>query len=117
MPEEDTEDRLEAALALVYDAIHINNAGLRSNPSKEEKRKLLKRRARLEAERADLEGMLDALADGEALDVAPPSDQQVQAIAALTGAVEQQRNKAVTAAAALQITGQVLDLATELTGV
>ncbi len=116
MADENTEDQMEAALALVYGAIHVSNDALRSNPSKVEKRILLKRRARLEAERADLEGMLDALADGEAIDVDAPTDQQVNDIADLTGKVEQQRRADVTIAAALEITGDVLVLATELTG-
>ena len=116
MADESTEDQLEACLALVYGAIHVNNEGLRSNPSKEERRKLLKRRARLEAERADLEGMLDAMADGVAIDVQPPTDEQVRAIADLTGKVEEQRRAAATASAALAITGDVLTLAMELTG-
>ena len=116
MADETTADQLEAALGLVYDALHVNNVGLRSNPSKEEERKLMKRKARLEAERANLEGTLDALADGEDIDVQPPTEKQVKTIAGLTRQVEQQKQEAVTAAAALQITGKVLDLATELTG-
>ena len=116
MAVENTEDQLEACLALVYSAIHVNNEGLRSNPSKEDKRKLLKRRARLEAERANLEGMLDAMADDIDFDVQPPTDEQVRAIADLTGKVEEQRRAAATASAAHAITGDVLTLAMEMTG-
>lgn len=116
MVDDNTRDQLETALALIYSAIHLNNDGLRANPDKPEKRKLLKRRARLEAERANLEGMVDALADGEDIDVQPPTAEQVQAIADLTGEVEQQTQAAVTASAALVLTGKVLDLAIKLTG-
>ena len=112
---DETADHLEEALGLIYDAISLNNKGMRANPSKEEKRRLMKRRARLEAERADLEGLLDAMADGEDIGVTPPTPEQVKAIADLTAQVEQQTRAAVTASAVLALTGQVLDLAIALT--
>ncbi len=115
MAEADTEDHLEMCLALIYGAIHLNNEGLRSNPSKEEKRRLLKTRACLEAERADLEGILDAMADGESADVNPPTQAQVNEIARLSADVEEQRRTALTAGAALEATGAVLDLAMQVT--
>jgi hypothetical protein len=109
-------DQLEIALGLVYDAITLSNRAMRSNPSKEEKRKLIKRRARLEVERADLEGILEALADGKDIDVTPPSVEQVEAIKTLVAAVEEQRRLDVAVSETFELAGKVLDLATELTG-
>jgi hypothetical protein len=101
---------LERALALVFDAIAIAQRGLRANPTKEEERKLNKTLAQLEVERADLEGMIDAL-ENKPTDVPPPTQEQVDRIAELTGRVEQQARASVTAAGALAIASDVLDLA------
>lgn len=106
---------LELALALVFDAIAIAQKGLRANPSKEEGRKLHKTIARLEIERTDLEEMIDAL-DNSPDDVPPPSQEDVDRIAELTGRVEQQTRQNLTAAGAVEITSNVLDLAIKLTG-
>ena len=105
---------LERALALVFDAIAIAQKGRRANPTKEEERKLNKTLARLEVERADLEGMIDAL-QNETADVSPPTEEHVKRIAELTGRVEQQTRMSVTAAGALAIASDVLDLAIKMT--
>jgi hypothetical protein len=110
------EDAYEDALALVFDAIATNRKGLRANPSKDEKRKLNKQLARLEAERADLEAMLDAIIDGETIDVAPPTQAQVDEIASLTGQVEGWTRDNRTAAGAITVATNVLALAVEITG-
>jgi hypothetical protein len=109
-------DNLETALALIYDAISLNNKGLRANPDKEQRRDLLLRRTRLEAERAHVESMLDAMADGKAIDVEPPTEAQMKTIAKLTGDVARQTQTAITAEAVLTTTGEVLDLAMALKG-
>ncbi len=106
----------ENALALVYDSISVARKGLRSNPSKEEERKLNKTLLRLEAERADLEGMLDALADDEPVGVAPPTQAQVDEIATLTGEVEGLTRANLTAAGALSVASKVLALAAAVSG-
>jgi hypothetical protein len=106
---------LERALALVFDVIAIAQKGRRANPTKEEERKLNKTLARLEVERADLEGMIDALENNEPHDVPPPTQEQVNRIAELTGRVEQQARASVTAAGALAIASDVLDLAIKMT--
>jgi len=112
----DREDAYEDALALVFDAIAMARKGLRANPSKEEERKLNKLLARLEVERADLEAMLDALIDGRVIDVAPPTQAQVDEIARLTGEVGDWTRRNGTAAGAVTVLSKVLDLAVEITG-
>jgi hypothetical protein len=105
---------LEKALALVFDAMAIAQKGRRANPTKEEERKLNKTLARLEIERADLEGMIDAL-ENEPVDVPPPTQEHVNRIAELTGRVEEQTRMILTAAGALAISSDVLDLAIKMT--
>jgi hypothetical protein len=105
---------LESALALVFDAIAIAQKGCRANPTKDEERKLNKTLARLEVERADLEGMIDAL-ENEPADVPPPTQEHVERIADLTGRVERQTRASLTAAGALAIASDVLDLAIKMT--
>lgn len=111
----DPEMFYEDALALVFRAIRATRRALNSNPSKEEERKLNKRLLRLEAERADLEAMLDAIIDGEALDVAPPTPADVENIANLTKQVAGLTKANLTAAGALNVTSKVLDLAMKVT--
>ena len=106
---------LERALALVFDAIAIAQKGLRANPSKEEERKLIKTIARLDIERTDLEEMIDAL-ENEPTDVPPPSQADVTRIAELTGRVERETRRNLTATGAVEITSGILDLAIKLTG-
>ena len=106
---------LEDALALVYDAIALAQKGLRANPSKEEGRKLSKTLARLEVERADLEGLIDAMADAPEA-VQPPTPAQVESIAALIGEVANLTRANLTATAALAVASKVLDLAIDITG-
>ena len=104
------------ALALVFDAIASANKGLFANPSKEEERKLHKALLRLEVERADLVGMLDAMADGETLDVDAPTQTEVDEIANLTGQVAGLTKANLTAAGAISVTSGVLALAMKVTG-
>lgn len=106
----------ENALALVFDSISLARKGLRLNPSKEEERKLNKTLLRLEVERADLEAMLDALADDDPVGVAPPTQAQVDEIAALTGEVEGLTRANLTAAGALSAASKVLALAVAVAG-
>lgn len=106
---------LERALALVYDAMAIAQKGRRANPNKEESRRLNKTLARLELERHDLEEMIDAM-EGTPADVSPPSQAEVDRIAELTGRVEQQTRTNITAAGALAIASDVLDLAIKVSG-
>jgi len=103
-------------LALVFDAISSANKGLLANPKKEEVRKLNKLLLRLEIERADLMGMLIALAKRQRLSVAPPTQIQVDEIAALTGEIEGLTRANLTAAGALSTASKVLALAATVTG-
>ena len=112
----DQEDVYEDTLALVFETIVTAKQGLRANPRKEEERKLNRRLAQLEVERADLEAMLDAIIDGETIDVAPPTQEQVDEIARLTGEVGGLTRANLTAAGALTITSKVLALAAAVSG-
>ena len=112
----DQEDVYEDALGLVFDTIVTVKKGLRANPSKEEERKLNRRLAQLQVERADFEAMLDAIIDGETIDVAPPTQAQVDEIANLTGEVGGLTRANLTAAGALTVASKVLALAAEVTG-
>ncbi len=103
-------------LALVFDAISSANKGLLANPSKEEERKLNKTLLRLEVERTDLMGMLIALAKNQPVDVAPPTQAQVDEIATLTGEVEGLTRANLTAAGALSVASKVLALAAAVSG-
>ncbi len=112
----DQEDVYEDALALVFDAIAAARKGRRANPSKEEERKLNKALARLEVERADLEAILDAIIVGDTVDVAPPTQEQVDEIARLTGEVGILTRANITAAGAVTVASDVLALAVAVTG-
>lgn len=105
---------LEKALAIVYDTKAIMMKA-RRNASKEEKLRINKRLARLAAEQMNLEGMIDALEDGLD-DLQPPGQAMVDQIARLTGEVEKLAGTNASAAAALGIAGQVLDMAIAVTG-
>ena len=102
-------------LALVFDAISSANKGLLANPSKEEERKLNKILLRLEVERTDLMGMLIALAKNQPVGVAPPTQEQVNEIARLSGAVEGLTRANLTAAGAVTVASDVLALAVAVT--
>lgn len=112
----DQEDVYEDALALVFDTIVTVKKGLRANPNKERERKLNKMLAQLEIERADLEAMLDAIIDGDTVDVAPPTQAQVDEIAALTGEVGGLTRANITAAGTISVASKVLALAAAVTG-
>lgn len=106
--------QLEDALGLVYDAQAAVLKGKRANPSKEQQRALNKAWARLELEKADLEGQITAIEDeGEILP--PPSAEMVTEIARLTAAAETETRKGKTAAEYLTFAGAVLAMATEVT--
>ncbi len=111
----DHEEALEELLALIYDSISLTNKGMRANPSLVQERKLIKRLAQLEVERTDVEGLLDAIAFGDNIDVAPPTKAQVKKIATLTGKVTAETRATTTATKALKLTGDALDLAMKLT--
>ncbi len=112
----DQEDVYEDALALVFDTSVTVKKGLRANPSKEEERKLNRRLAQLEVERADFEAMLDAIIDGETIDVAPPTQEQVDEIARLVGEIGGLTRANLTAAGALGVASEVLALAAAVSG-
>lgn len=106
-------DSLSDALSLVFDALAVAQKGLLKNPSREEKRKLLRRIGRLEGERAEIAAKMDALEAG-ATDVVGPTKNQVDEIAALTGEVEAMTRANLTASAALALTSRIMTLATEV---
>ena len=58
-----------------------------------------------------------ALEDGSESSIQPPTQQQVAEVARLTGKVEGMTNQNLTASAALGLSGQVLELAIQVTGV
>jgi hypothetical protein len=103
----------EKALALVEDAMEVTRNGLRANPSKEEERKLNKMLLRFGLERAALEGMITAIRSGEKTPQ-PPTKAQVDAIAKLTGEVDDLTTANTTASGAISIATRVLELAAQL---
>lgn len=104
---------LSDALSLVFDGIALASKSLLKNPSKEEKRKLLRRITRLEAERADIVAKMDAIENGDS-SVKGPTAAQVTKVADLTGKVEQMAAANFTVAGALSLTSQVLTVATRI---
>lgn len=105
---------LEDALALVYDAQALVLRGLRSNPDKDEKRKLNKTLAKLKIEQKDLEDLIDAYED-EPNTVQMPAQGVVDEIARLSGEVEKVTRKNLSASRALELASGVLDMAIEAT--
>jgi len=105
---------LENALALVYDAQSLVLRGLRANPDKDEQRRLNKTLARLKVEQKDLEDLIDAYEDEPNI-MKPPPQEVVDNIAELSGKVEQEIGKNVTASRALELASGVLDMATKAT--
>jgi hypothetical protein len=104
---------LSDSLGLVFDAISVVGKALLNNPSKEEKRKLNIRLARLEAERAEIAAKMDAIEDGETA-VRGPTPTQVNRIAVLTGEAEAMTAANTTVSSAMALTAKVLTLATKI---
>ena len=109
----DSYQRLSDALALVFDGISLAGKGLLRNPSKEQKRKLNRRIARLEAERAEIVAKMDAIEDG-VTNVKGPTDAQVTHIANLTAEVEKAAAANQTASAALSVSAKVLTVVSKI---
>ena len=104
---------LSDALALVFDGISLAGKGLLRNPSKEQKRKLNRRIARLEAERAEIAAKMDAIEDGM-VDVKGPTDAQVTQVANLTAEVQSAAAANQTASAALTVSAKVLTVVAKI---
>ena len=99
----------ENALALVYDAQALTLKGLRANPNRQQERKLNKRLASLKVEEADLIAMIDALENEPVEDLPGPDPALVAEIARLSGLVEAETKRNLTAEGALVAAGLVLD--------
>ena len=108
-----TYQELSDSLSLVFDGIALASKALLKNPSKEQKRKLLRRIARLEAERAEIVAKMDAIENGET-DVKGPTSAQVTKVADLTGKVEELAATNFTVAGALALTSQVLTVVAKI---
>ena len=109
----DSYQGLSDALALVFDGISLAGKALLRNPSKEQKRKLNRRIARLEGERAEIAAKMDAIEDGVA-NVKGPSAAQVTRIADLSAEVESGAKSDLTASAALAVTSKVVTIVTKI---
>ena len=109
----ETYEGLSNALSLVYDALAAARKALLENPTKEQRRKLQRRIARLEAERAEISAKLDALADGET-DVKGPTAAQVAQIAVLTREVGAMTEANLAASKVLAVTTKILALAAKI---
>ena len=109
----DSYQGLSDALALVFDGISLAGKALLRNPSKEQKRKINRRIARLEAERAEIAAKMDAIEDGMT-SVKGPSATQVARIADLSAEVESAVRSNLTVSASLALTSKVLTLATKI---
>ena len=104
---------LSEAFALVFDAISLVGKGLLRNPSKEQKRKLNRRIARLEVERAEIAAKMDAIEDG-VTGVKGPTATQVARIAILTAKVDKAAAASQTASAALTVSAKVLAVVSKI---
>jgi hypothetical protein len=104
---------LGRALALVFRALAVAEDALLLNPSREQERSLNETLLELEAKRAMLRAMLNALAnDTRALP--GPTTAQVTEVSLLAGQVETLTTANLTASSAIAFTSKVLVVATQI---
>jgi len=110
--EEDPVVLLTRALNLTLDSMQLVAFALESNPSPANEIKLSRRGLALERRAAKLQAQLDAIT--ATTQVVGPTPGQVERMAALTAQVEQATNAALAASAVLSLTGDILDLMTQI---
>jgi hypothetical protein len=106
----ETYQALRDSLTIVENMLILASQGLERNPSPDERRDLNAQILDLQEQRTRIDGKMTALiARGTAL--TPPTQAQVDEIAALTGRVEQQKNQAVAASMTVALGTDVLAFA------
>ena len=93
---------------LAFDTLKVARKGLVRNPSKDEKRRLLRLIARLEDEIKQIGDQIDALADQDDA-YQGPTDAEMELVADLTKQVGGLTADNITAQNALQLAGKVLE--------
>ena len=104
---------LSDALSLTIDAIAITEKGLLRNPSVEDERSLNRNLAELEAKRATIKAMLNALI-ANTREIEGPTNEQVEEMSRLTNEVDSLTNAALTASGAVGLSTRILSLATKV---
>ena len=112
----DSYQGLSDSLLLIYDGITLARKGLLKNPDTNQRRKLNRRIARLEAEAAEIEAKMTAIEDG-VTGVRGPTDAQVNKVSQLTGEVEGMTRANITASKALALTSKIMDIAMKVADV
>jgi len=101
------------SVALVDKAIAVAKKGLVGNPSLSNDRALNRLILRLEAERSVLEAEIDAALAGST-SVQGPTEAQLKEVERLSAAAENALNRVVAVSMRIEITGKVVDLATDI---
>jgi hypothetical protein len=106
---------LVRALALVLRAQAVAADAMLLNPSREQERALNETLLELDARRAMIQAMLNALASDPGA-MAGPTAAQVTEVSLLTGQVETLTTANLTASSAITFTSKVLVVATQIAG-